>query len=133
MAPLEVEVRRNTNRSAESQSGSADSSPVLKVNKVDTPGTSGRRRSLKSLDSSTPSKKEPGTVIAPHDANGASQGGLGVDVKMRVDEINQKDKVNKQETVPLGSPETGKWKGKGQMRAEDSEGKSITLMNLGKS
>ncbi len=131
MAPLEVEVRRNTNRSAESQSGSTDSSPVLKVNKVDTPGTSGRRRSLKSLNSSTPGKKEPDAVVASHETNGDTRGGLGVDVKMRVKEINQKDKFNEQEPVPLGSPETGKWKGKGQVRAEDSEGKSITHMNLG--
>jgi hypothetical protein len=133
MAPVEVELRRNTNRSAESQSGSTDSSPILKVNKVDVPGTSGRRRSLKSLDSTTPSKKEPGAVIAPHEAIGASQGGLGVDVKMRVDEIERKDAINEQETVPLGSTEMGKWKGKGKMQSDDSEGKSITLMNLGKS
>jgi hypothetical protein len=27
----------------------------------------------------------------------------------------------------------GKWKGKGKMQSDDSEGKSITLMNLSKS
>ncbi len=127
MALLEVEIRRNTNRSAEGQSGSTDSSPVLKVSKIDTPGTSARRRSLKSLDSSTPSKKEPGTVIAPYEAPGGNQGGLGVDVKWRVDEIERKGAINGQSTVSLLSTETEKWKGKCKMQAEDSDGRSTTL------
>jgi hypothetical protein len=133
IAPMEVEVRRNTNRSAESQSGSTDSTPDLKVNKTNTRGTSGRRRSSKSLDSCTPSKKEPGAVIASHETNGDNREGLGVDVKMRVEEIERKDAINEQSTVSLVSTETGKWKGTGKTQAEDSEGKSITLMYLGKS
>jgi hypothetical protein len=122
---MEVEVRRNTNRSAETPFGSTDSSPVLKANKIDTPGTSSRRRSLKSLDSSAPSKKELGAEVAPQEANGVAQCGLGVDVKMRVDEIERNESINEQSTVSLVSTETGKWKGKGKMQAEDSDGKSI--------
>ena len=113
-------MRRNTNRSAESQPRDAGPSPVLKVNKINAPGTSGRRHSSNSLGLSTQSKPGPCAVVASHEANGDFPGGLGVNVKLRVHEINGIS--NEPGAVPFDLTKMRKWKGKGKMHPDDSKG-----------